>query len=177
MTVNSSIKAGMLRALEPLETKSKKKKVEEPPKNVVDIKPTLSPPPPQIPTKQPTPASISSRPKAAPSIPKPSPVLSEPEKKISIMSYKVPEKARSVLALNHDVVKYLRELEKEVTAEQIKAALNIDILGNEALMEQLRQNPKISFEDGVFSYKVCGFLFVCLFVLSELPTVIDILLI
>jgi len=155
MAVNSSIKAGMLRALEPFESKPKKKKFDDPPKNMVDVKPILSSPlPPTLPNKQPSFASISHPPRLKPTtLPPPSPIASDPEKKFSIMTYKAPEKARSVLALNHDVVKYLRELEKEVSAEQIKAALNIDVLGNEPLMEQLRQNPKISFEDGVFSYK------------------------
>jgi len=53
----------------------------------------------------------------------------------------------------YDVIKYLRDVEKPVNAEDIHTATGFDLKTTPGMMEALQSNPKISFDDGWFSYK------------------------
>jgi transcription initiation factor TFIIE subunit beta len=53
----------------------------------------------------------------------------------------------------YDVIKYLNEVERPVTIDEIHAATAHDIKGNPELLEELKANAKIHYEDGWFSYK------------------------
>mmetsp|Transcript_18358 Transcript_18358/g.30174 ORF Transcript_18358/g.30174 Transcript_18358/m.30174 type:complete len:126 (-) Transcript_18358:542-919(-) len=56
--------------------------------------------------------------------------------------------------LLHDVIKYLEKTRRGVTPEEVKEKLSIDIKNDTELLESLKNNPKVFFEDGIFSYKV-----------------------
>ncbi len=157
------LKEAQLRALNPYQPPKPTKKRKEADIPLPDVKPVIattgqfSRPAQPSTSIMPPPTSLTTKPTVNPknlttstaSIPSPGTA-----KRSSVLDYVAPAREKSILTQNHTIVNYLRKIEKEVTAEQIRAATGFDVLANDALLEQLRQNPKISYEDGTFSYKV-----------------------
>lgn len=92
------------------------------------------------PTRTSTPSKPAARPKPA-------------TKAISIQHMTV-QKARSNQRLLYDIVNYLRDAEKPVTAAEIHEQTGHDLKTVPGLLETLQANIKVSYEDGWFSYKV-----------------------
>ena len=88
-------------------------------------------------------------PTRAPSTAKPAPR----HKAISIQHMTV-QKARSNQRLLYDIVNYLRDAEKPVTAVEIHEHTGHDLKTVPGLLESLQANIKVSYEDGWFTYKV-----------------------
>lgn len=63
------------------------------------------------------------------------------------------QKAKPSQRLLYDVINYLRDLDKPASAEDIHTITGHDIKTTPGMMEALQSNPKISYEDGWFSYK------------------------
>jgi len=62
-----------------------------------------------------------------------------------------------MLHLVHELILlFLLHLQKRqaFTAEQINEATYVDILGNKAVFDSLRNNPKVHYDGRRFSYKV-----------------------
>lgn len=64
------------------------------------------------------------------------------------------QKARSNQRLLYDIVNFLRDTEKPVTAAEIHDNTGHDIKAIPGLLESLQANIKVNYEDGWFSYKV-----------------------
>jgi TFIIE beta subunit core domain len=102
-------------------------------------------PPPQKNTHAAPPRPVA---KATPkSAPKPA------TKTISIQHMTV-QKAKSNQRMLYDIVNYLKNSEKPVSAETIHEATGHDIKTIPGMMETLQSNVKIAYDDGWFSYKV-----------------------
>lgn len=64
------------------------------------------------------------------------------------------QKAKSNQRLLFDIVNYLRNAEKPVTAADIYEHTGSDVKTIPGLLESIQANVKINYEDGWFSYKV-----------------------
>ncbi|KYQ99775.1 transcription initiation factor IIE2 [Tieghemostelium lacteum] len=72
-----------------------------------------------------------------------------------VINQQTPSSTKSQTRMLFDVVNYLRDIEGEkVTPQNINANININIIGNQAIIDSLRANPKvICHHDGSYSYK------------------------
>jgi hypothetical protein len=99
--------------------------------------------------------NVSSPPTRAPSSAKPAPRPKAASAKANIsIQHMTVQKARSNQRLLYDIVNYLREAEKPVTAADIFNNTQHDLKTVPGLLESLQANIKVSYEDGWFSYKV-----------------------
>lgn len=89
---------------------------------------------------------------ARPAAPR-APAKSAPRAKGISIQHMTVQKARSNQRLLYDIINFLRDSEKPVSAETIHEVTGHDIKTIPGLLESLQANVKINYEDGWFSYK------------------------
>lgn len=100
------------------------------------------------------------------------PAKSAPRPKGISIQHMTVQKARSNQRLLYDIINFLRDSEKPVSAETIHEVTGHDIKTIPGMLESLQANVKINYEDGWFSYKVNIACCIIIFILVAIPNVI-----
>lgn len=90
---------------------------------------------------------------AKPAAPR-APAKSAPRPKGISIQHMTVQKTKSNQRMLYDIINFLRDSEKPVSAETIHEVTGHDIKSIPGMLESLQGNVKISYEEGWFSYKV-----------------------